>query len=105
MRPIKAHPVVSDAIILWGDDENKSHELIKGKNCEGSVVGFDKRQIWTVYPYKRYSNDEYISIPTEYCGACERKGLYIRLMPKDFKRIFGADIVERASDCEIKEEK
>ena len=90
MNTIKAHPVISDLVILWGDDENKEHQLIKNRNCEGSVIGFDKRQIWEVYPYKKYSSD------TEYCGACEYKNLYIRLMPKDFKRIFGADIVERA---------
>ena len=56
--------------------------------------------VWENVPgaFSRYSNDEYISIPTQYCGACERKGLYIRLMPKDFKRIFGADIVERANE-------
>ena len=90
MKPIKAKPVISTVIILWGDDENKGHQLTKNKNCEGSVIGFDKRQIWEVYPYKKYSSD------TEYCGACAYKNLYIRLMPKDFKRIFGADIVERA---------
>lgn len=90
MKPIKAKPIISTSVILWGDDENKVHELEKGKNCEGSVIGFDKRQIWEVYPYKKYSSD------TEYCGACKYKGMYIRLMPNDFKRIFGADIVERA---------
>ena len=90
LKPVKAHPVISTTIILWGDDGNKAHELIKGKNCEGSVIGFDKRQIWEVYPYKQYSSDE------EYCGVCEYKGMYIRLMPNDFKRIFGTDIVDRA---------
>lgn len=90
IKPIKVHPVRSDSIILWGDDENKAHELIKGENCEGSVVSFDKRQIWEVYPYKKHSFDK------EYCGACEYKGMYIRLMPNDFKRIFGADIVAQA---------
>lgn len=90
MTQIKTHPVRSDTIILWGDDENREDKLIKGRNCEGSLIGFDKRQIWTVYPYKRYSSD------TEYWGACERKGLYIRLGPKDFKKIFGEDIVEKA---------
>ena len=90
MNIIKAKPVMSDTIILWGDDGNKANELVKGRNCEGSVIGFDKRQIWEVYPYKRYLSD------TEYHGACEWKGIYIRLGPKDFKRIFGEDIVERA---------
>ena len=89
MTPIKAHPIKSDTIILWGDDRNREDELIKGRNCEASLIGFDKRQIWTVYPYKRYNE-------TEYWGACEHKGLYIRLGPKDFKRIFGEDIVKRA---------
>ena len=89
IKSIKVHPVESTSIILWGDDENKEHTLIKGKNCEGSVILFDKRQIWEVYPYKRYSCD------TEYCGACEHKGMYIRLMPNDFKRIFGTDILDR----------
>ena len=90
IKPIKVHPVKSDSIILWGDDGNKEHTLIKARNCEGSVISFDKRQIWEVYPYKKYSAD------TEYCGSCERKGMYIRLMPHDFKRIFGEDIVDRA---------
>ena len=92
IQPIKVHPVISTSIILWGDDENKEHTLIKAKNCVGSIISFDKRQIWEVYPYKEHSYD------TEYCGACERKGMYIRLMPKDFKWIFGADIVARARD-------
>lgn len=79
---------------------SKSEELIKliKENREGSVISFDKRQIWEVYPYKKYSAD------TEYCGACERKGMYIRLMPHDFKRIFGADIVdmaERRTDVDV----
>lgn len=87
IKPIKVHPVRSESIILWGDDENKDHTLVKGRNCEGSLIGFDKRQIWEVYPYKRHSSDK------EYCGACEYKGMYIRLMPKDFKRIFGENIV------------
>lgn len=90
IKPIKVHPVESATIILWGDDRNKEHTLTKAKNCVASVISFDKRQIWEVYPYKRYSCD------TEYCGACERKGMYIRLMPNDFKRIFGTDIVDRA---------
>ena len=90
IKPIKVHPVKSASIILWGDDGNKEHRLIKAKNCEGSVISFDKRQIWEVYPYKRYSCD------TEYCGWCKRKGVYIRLMPNDFKRIFGTDILDRA---------
>lgn len=89
IKPIKVHPVKSTSIILWGDDGNKEHTLIKAKNCEGSVISFDKRQIWEVYPYKRYSCD------TEYCGACKRKGVYIRLMPNDFQRIFGTDILDR----------
>lgn len=90
IKPIKVHPVKSTSIILWGDDENKEHRLIKAKNCEGSVISFNKRQVWKVYPYKRNSFD------TEYCGACERKCMYIRLMPNDFKRIFGTDILDRA---------
>lgn len=90
LKPIKVHPVESATIILWGDDGNKEHTLIKARNCEASLISFDKRQIWEVYPYKNYSSD------TEYCGACDRKGMYIRLMPHDFKRIFGADIVDRA---------
>lgn len=90
MNIIKAKPVMSDTIILWGDDRNAADTLFKGINCEGSVIGFDKRQIWKVYPYKRYLSD------TECHGACEWKGMYIRLGPKDFKRIFGEDIVERA---------
>lgn len=90
MNVIKAKPVMSYTIILWGDDRNEANELVKGRNCEGSLIGFDKRQIWEVYPYKKYSSDK------EYHGACERKGMYIRLGPKDFKRIFGEDIVERS---------
>lgn len=90
IKPIKVHPVESASIILWGDDGNREHMLIKAKNCVGSVISFDKRQIWEVYPYKKYSYD------TEYCGACERKGMYIRLMPNDFKRIFGADVLDKA---------
>lgn len=90
MNVIKAKPVMSDTIILWGDDRNEADKLVKGRNCEGSIIGFDKRQIWEVYPYKKYSSDK------EYHGACERNGMYIRLGPKDFKRIFGEDIVERA---------
>ena len=90
IKPIKAHPVRSASVILWGDDGNKELTLIKAKNCEGSVITFDKRQIWEVYPYKKYSSD------TEYYGACERKGVYIRLMPNDFKQIFGTDILDRA---------
>lgn len=90
MTPIKVHPVRSYTITLWGDDGNMEHELTKGLNCEGSLIGFDKRQIWTVYPYKKCSSD------SGYWGACERKGLYVRLGPNDFKWIFGEDIVERA---------
>ena len=90
IKPIKVHPVKSASIILWGDDGNKEHRLTKAKNCEGSVISFDKRQIWEAYPYKRNSFD------TEYCGACYRKGMYIRLMPNDFQRIFGTDILDRA---------
>ena len=90
IKPIKVHPVKSASIILWGDDGNKEHTLIKAKNCEGSVILFDKRQIWEVYPYKRNWCD------TEYCGECKRKGMYIRLMPNDFKQIFGTDILDRS---------
>lgn len=85
MKPVKVHPIRSESIILWGDDGDTEHTLIKGKNCEGSIINFDKRQIWTVYPYKRYEGD------TRYCGACERNGIYIRLMAKDFCRIFGTN--------------
>lgn len=90
MNKIKVHPVKSGSIILWGDDGNKEHTLYKARNCEASVIYFDKRQIWEVYPYKRYSSDN------DYCGACEHKGMYIRLMPNDFKMIFGEDIVKRS---------
>ena len=90
LKPIKVHPVESTSIILWGDDGNKEHTLIKARNCVASVIFFDKRQIWEVYPYKEHSGD------VGYCGACERNGMYIRLMPDDFKRIFGKDIVDRA---------
>ena len=90
IEPIRVHPVESASIILWGDDGNKEFVLTKAKNCVGSVITFDKRQIWEVRPYKRHSYDK------EYCGACERKGIYIRLMPNDFKQIFGADILKRA---------
>ena len=90
IKPIRVHPVKSASIILWGDDGDKEDMLIKAKNCESSVILFDKRQIWEVYPYKRHG------CGTEYCGACERKGIYIRLMPNDFKRIFGTDILDRA---------
>lgn len=96
MKPIKAKPVMAFSLIVWGDDGNEAHELIKARNCEASVIGFDKRQIWEVYPYKRYSSD------TEYCGACARKDVYVRLMPKDFKKVFGADIVERCEKGENK---
>lgn len=92
MKKIRAKPITSYLVILWGDDENKAHELTKGRNCEGSCIGFDKRQIWEVYPYKKYSTDK------EYHGACEYKNIYIRLCPKDFKRIFGEDIVERCKE-------
>ena len=90
IKPIRVHPVKSASIILWGDDENKEDMLIKARNCVASVISFDKRQIWEVYPYKEHSED------AEYCGACERNGMYIRLMPHDFKRIFGEDIVDKA---------
>lgn len=92
MKPIKAKPIRSESIILWGDDENRLHELVKGKNCEGSLIGFDKRQVWEVYPYKKYSSDK------EYHGACEYKNIYIRLAPNDFKRIFGEDIVKKCME-------
>ena len=92
MHPVKVHPKMGTTIILWGDDRNVSHELIKGRNCEGSLVFFDKRQIWEVYPYKRDHRD------TEYHGACERKGVYVRLGPSDFKRIFGEEAIELAKD-------
>lgn len=91
-KPIKVHPVISTNIILWCDDGNKERILEKAKNSVASVISVDKRQIWEVYPYKRYDSDK------EYCGACEYKGMYIRLMPNDFKRIFGADIVEKAEN-------
>ena len=90
IKPIKVHPVESASIILWGDDGNKEHTLIKARNCVASVISFDKRQIWEVYPYKGHSGD------AGYCGACKYKGMYIRLMPDDFIRIFGKDIVDRA---------
>lgn len=90
IKPIKVHPVQSASVILWGDDGGKEHTLFKARNCVASVITFDKRQIWEVYPYKEYSGD------VEYCGACQYKGMYIRLMPNDFKRIFGTDIVDRA---------
>lgn len=90
LKPIKVHPVESASIILWGDDGNKEHTLIKARNCVASVIFFDKRQIWEVYPYKEHSWD------VGYCGSCERRGMYIRLMPDDFIRIFGKDIVDRA---------
>lgn len=90
MNVIKAKPVMSYTIILWGDDRNEANELVKGRNCEGSLIGFDKRQIWEVYPYKKFSRDK------EYWGECSRAGMCIRLGPKDFKWIFGEDIVERA---------
>lgn len=90
MKPIKAKPIISETVILWGDDGNREHTLIKGDNCQGSCIGFDKRQVWEVYPYKKYSSDK------EYHGACAYKNIYIRLAPNDFKRIFGEDIVERA---------
>lgn len=93
IKPIKVHPVKSESIILWGDDGNKEYMLIKARNCIASVISFDKRQIWEVYPYKEHSGD------AEYCGACVHKGMYIRLMPNDFKRIFGTDIVDRADFC------
>lgn len=92
IKPTKVKPNDSAVIILWGDDGNMAHELIKGRNCVGSCIGFDKRQIWEVYPYKRYDSD------TEYHGACAYKNIYIRLCPKDFKKIFGEDIVERCME-------
>lgn len=94
MTPVKVHPIIAASIILWGDDRNKSNTLIKGKNCEGSVIHFDKRQIWEVYPYKRHSSD------TRYCGACKRNGMYIRLMPKDFCRIFGTNPFDAQPESE-----
>ena len=90
LKPIKVHPIKSESITLWGDDGNKEHTLIKARNCVASIISFDKRQIWEVYPYKEYSGD------VGYCGACERKGMYIRLMPNDFKQIFGENILDRA---------
>ena len=97
MKPVKVHPIRSESIILWGDDGNKEHTLVKGKNCEGSVICFDKRQIWTVYPYKRYDSD------TRYCGSCERNGVYIRLMPKDFCKIFGTNPFDAQAESEVQE--
>ena len=94
MNLIKAKPIRSATIVLWGNDRDEGRCLEKGANCEGSLISFDKRQIWDVFPYKKYSSD------TEYHGACEWKGMYIRLGPKDFKRIFGEDIVERAEKGE-----
>ena len=94
MKPVKVHPIRSESIILWGDDGNKETTLVKGKNCVGSLIGFDKRQIWEVYPYKRYSSD------TRYCGACERNGVYIRLMPNDFCRIFGTAPFDAQTESE-----
>ena len=96
MKPVKVHPIRSESIILWGDDSNKENTLVKGKNCVGSVIGFDKRQIWTVYPYKRKSTD------TRYCGECERNGVCIRLMPKDFCRIFGTNPFDAQAGSEDK---
>ena len=92
MKPIKVHPVKSDTVILWGDNGNKDMTITKGQNCVATVIAFDKRQIWEVYPYKRRPTD------TEYCCSCERNNVYIRLMPLDWKRIFGADIVKKAKD-------
>ena len=92
MKKIKVHPIVSASVILWGDDGNEKDRLVKGKNCEGSVVFFNKRQFWNVVPYKRASGD------LEYCGECEYKNFVVRLMPKDFLRIFGSDIVKKAGD-------
>lgn len=94
IKPTKVKPITSYVIILWGDDGNRETVLTKSRNCEGSCIGFDKRQIWTVYPYKRYFSD------TEYHGACEYKNIYIRLGPKDFKKIFGEDIVERCMEVQ-----
>lgn len=92
MKSIKVHPVNSGTVILWGDNGNKDMTITKGQNCVATVIAFDKRQIWEVYPYKRRSTD------TEYCCSCERNNVYIRLMPLDWKRIFGADIVKKAKD-------
>jgi hypothetical protein len=94
MKPVKVHPKITTSIILWGDDRNEEHMLVKGKNCEGSVISFDKRQIWEVYPYKRHGSD------TRYCGACERNGVYIRLMPNDFCRIFGTAPFDAQAESE-----
>ena len=98
MKPVKVHPKVSATIILWGNDENSNHTLVKGKNCEASVISFDKRQIWTVFPYKRRNSD------TRYCGACERNGIYIRLMPKDFAKIFGTNPFDAQPESEVENE-
>ena len=94
MKPVKVHPKITTSIILWGDDGNEKHKLVKGKNCVGSVIGFDKRQIWEVYPYKKHSND------TRYYGECQRNGVCIRLMPKDFCRIFGTAPFDAQTESE-----
>ena len=82
MKPINANPIISTSVILWYDSQNS----------DGSVINFNKRQVWNVYPYKKHVSD------SEYYGECEYKGFVIRLMPKDFTRIFGEDIIERAKD-------
>lgn len=92
LTPIIVKPTNSKNIILWGDDENKEHILEKAKNCQGTVIAFDKRQKWEVYPY-RFNG--------KWWGACAYKNVYVRLGENDLKLIFGEDIVER---CELKGE-
>lgn len=90
MKEIKARPVISTSVVLWGDDQNRAHVLRKGENCEGTLISFDRRQVWKVYPYKRRPSD------TGYWGACSYRNVYLRLGEKDLLRIFGEDIIERA---------
>ena len=94
MKPVKVHPKITTSIVLFGDDGNRENKLVKGKNCVGSIIGFDKRQIWEVYPYKRKSTD------TRYCGECERNGVVIRLMPYDFCKIFGTAPFDAQTESE-----
>lgn len=76
-EPIRLHPIRSDTLILWRDEENAAYEIDKAF-CKGSLVHLDGRQWWSVYYYD-WGNG----------WNCERKNVCLRLDEKDFQRIFG----------------
>ena len=72
-------PIRNESLVFWRDDENKKSSIHKGNDDLGSLVCFNKKQVWEVYSF----------FYGEKMWNCERKGLVIRLHEKDFKRIFG----------------